>query len=61
MLLIGIHCCKVIKLCPVQSTQVLVVALRDTPLACTIECKSSAKNICKIYLPGKHLPPQTEQ
>ena len=34
MLLVGIHGCQVIELCAVQGTQVLVVALRHTPLAC---------------------------
>lgn len=34
VLLVGIHCCQVVELCPVQGSQVLVVALGYTPLAC---------------------------
>ena len=46
VLLVGIHCCQVIKLCAIESTKILIVALRYAPLACAV--KQMSENLLWI-------------
>ncbi len=52
VLLVGIDCCQVIKLCAVESTQILIVGLRYAPLACAIGHVSEILNMDQA---GKYL------
>lgn len=49
VLAVGVHCCEVVELCPVQGAQVLVVALGHTPLACTCGVQMSPRSPSGVY------------